>query len=79
MLRQASEHFLLTLDEQKTSEAKLQRVVDLGTDELKEVSRSACTSDVTAQRDQPVRALSCAAVTTEQEMELVTQQLMRVF
>ena len=41
MLRQASEHFLLTLDEQKTSEAKLQRVVDLGTDELKEVRQ--CT------------------------------------
>ena len=41
MLRQASEHFLLTLDEQKTSEAKLQRVVDLGTDELKEVSQCA--------------------------------------
>ena len=40
MLRQASEHFLLTLDEQKTSEAKLQRVVDLGTDELKEVRQS---------------------------------------
>ena len=43
MLRQATEHLLGTLDEHKSGEGKLERVLDLGQDELREVSEGKIT------------------------------------